>query len=931
LQSPTPEQVEQTLARLGKPGANAYFFDRLNNPSWIEPLSKKGFFKRPPETERFPEQGTVSFPDWPELRYLERMVELAPDAVGKIVVGMPDTDNARVRQKLVQIGAKLPKSWAQKLGRQVGGWLEQWILRAHFGAAFAQFVAHLARLGDASLAIEIAKKLFVVEVDESAGDRNAPDGWHFEHFLKLCLPDLLKSDGIATLDFLMGHLVKASRRDSYCALEDYSYIWRRSILTANFAGKQVRDALVDGVRDVALSLARDPAVGAGKVCRRLLAKRSPLLRRIALYVASQAAAPDDAVVSELLEDTNLVDRMSCRAEYAMLLEAVFPRLSSSQQTRIVEVLTTTDFLQAIPEETRAQLSAEKKAQYSKHVERDRLQAFGTSLPDSLRPRLSALVADEPPVYIDTVARFGSPSPVSVEQMQSMSVDEILKFIDAWTPGTGHHEPNHESLMHPLHEAARTRPAEFSSQADKWIGRDPTYVRGVIMGLSDAVTNKVRIEHWTAVLQLITWVLQQKDPPESGDSDLWSGRDVGWTWTRQAVARLMERALTDKDSGLVEAEGERVWPVLNVLLQDRDPERAQSTGGDEDVHGALNVAVNSTRGIAAEALIRYLWRILPNNREAGSLSFDSTPEVRAALEKMIDDPVVAIRSVFGRWLPSLFYFDFTWTLEHLDAIFPEDVELREFWRAGWTTYMDFGNPYDPAFDGLYGKFCFAIGLLEPDSEEANKRIGEFGLGRHLGSYVWRDVGNGRSTELLLRFLDRCSASVAGQTLAFIGSGLRNESDISASTISRLMRLWDTVIGPHSQWSDRKRREIFRQFGEWFPSPQLDNAWSLRSLETCLTAGAGLIDSEQVLARLTALVGPYPAEVARCTSLLLQDDRQSLLPSLWQRELTVLLTALTQSNDTAAREEAHQIVNRLVEAGSLFARDILGSPDNAFQPG
>ena len=49
----------------------------------------------------------------------------------------------------------------------------------------------------------------------------------------------------------------------------------------------------------------------------------------------------------------------------------------------------------------------------------------------------------------------------------------------------------------------------------------------------------------------------------------------------------------------------------------------------------------------------------------------------------------------------------------------------------------------------------------------------------------------------------------------------------------------------------------------------------------------------------LVGSYPVEVARCTSLLLQDDRQSLLPSLWQRDLTVLLTALKRVGRGGAR--------------------------------
>jgi len=43
--------------------------------------------------------------------------------------------------------------------------------------------------------------------------------------------------------------------------------------------------------------------------------------------------------------------------------------------------------------------------------------------------------------------------------------------------------------------------------------------------------------------------------------------------------------------------------------------------------------------------------------------------------------------------------------------------------------------------------------------------------------------------------------------------------------------------------------------------------------------------------------------------------------WQREVEELLEALLRTKDIEAREKALDIVNRLVESGSLFARDIL----------
>lgn len=149
-------------------------------------------------------------------------------------------------------------------------------------------------------------------------------------------------------------------------------------------------------------------------------------------------------------------------------------------------------------------------------------------------------------------------------------------------------------------------------------------------------------------------------------------------------------------------------------------------------------------------------------------------------------------------------------------------------------------------------------------------------------------------------------------------------IPAPTIDRLVHLWRALSGPHVQWSERKTREVARQFGGWFSSPHLNEEWSLVALETCLSSGAGLTESAGVIARLTVLAIKHPVAVSRCTALLVQDDQQFLLPSLWQREMTVLLKTLVESTDPAARGNAEAIINRLVENGSLFARDILRPP-------
>src|SRR5580698_3132345 len=98
---PTTEQVERARAHLGRIGAHRYFFDRLNNPEWIEPLHKAGFFKKPPSPQRNESEGTISFPFWPDSRFLSRMAPEKPELVASIAEAI-NTENVWVNEDLLQ-------------------------------------------------------------------------------------------------------------------------------------------------------------------------------------------------------------------------------------------------------------------------------------------------------------------------------------------------------------------------------------------------------------------------------------------------------------------------------------------------------------------------------------------------------------------------------------------------------------------------------------------------------------------------------------------------------------------------------------------------------------------------------------------------------------------------------------------------------------
>jgi hypothetical protein len=924
LKTPTRETVDAALARLGKPGASAYFFDHLNNPQWIRPLYERGFFRRPPGTERDPAEGTVSFPDWPELRYLLRMAPQAGDLVGEIVLAVPETDNSRVRETMIQVGLLLSRELSHRLGERAVPWLDDPIVRVHFGETFAKFIAYLAQLGEMQIALTMAARLFLVDGESGKAKRGQVlDAWHLDRYLKHCLPKLLERDASVTLEFLCDRLCAATKPPVQETGDDYSYIWRRTISKSNYTVGEVKDVFVDAVRDTSLFLARGANFRPERIYGILLKHDRPILKRIAMYIAARLANARDPIVMDLLLDRRLVDRYTARAEYSMLLQANYPGLSPGNRARIEQHLQT-DLLESLPTTARKEFAPEKLERFAKQIQRDRLLAFGSVLPDSLQPLLAQLVQEEgQPHEVGATVTMGPIGPLSRDKLQTMSVAEIVAFVDQWVPPAGLVEANSVGLGQSLHEAAKSRFKEFAEQAARWIGREAIYIRWIILGLSDAIASKGRVDDWRPLLDLSHWVVVQSDQAVSDEGNPWRDLDTGWTGVRQSVARLVNNALLHEESGLSIDFRDRVWKLLEILLKDVDPETTADVDESRIDYDSLTKSINCVRGEATHALFRYVWWVHKSATEPDhAASFDRMPEVRAALEDTLRDPSPAIRSVLGDWLRTLLFYDYAWTESRIDEIFPESEAGRTMWLATWGTFAKYSPPYDPAFGLLHRKYVIAVERLYEASDKERKGMGELGLGHHLSSYYWRSIGGEETLALLLRYFDLCSSASAAEIVGSLGRGIRSPTEAaSESTVAALMRLWGE-LGQHFQnWDEQKRRDVQRQFGEWFAADRLPAAWALAQFEECLREGVGIVHLEDVLLRLESLARSEPTAVARCLAQLLKDEQRLWYPMTWQREVERVLEALLSSTDEAARAEAESIVNRLVEGGSLFARDIL----------
>lgn len=309
---PTPSDVKELKDRVPcNLETFGYFFDKCQSPEWLGPLSDCGFFESPPEPKSEAEGRTIRFPTWPHARYLARMASLRPEEVLKIILEIPDTENIRVHEDLVDAAVAMPARLAARLVGRTKEWAHppyQLLLPEKLGA----LVAHLAKGSEVDAALGLARVPLEVrpgrdprtESERDQGWRvlTQPvarfDTWQYEQIVKKDIPELAKAAGIRAVELLCDLLkiaVDFSRTPAEKGPpEDLSWVWRPAIEEhAQNLAPGVKEILVSGVRDSAESLAQTDTANVPEIVRTLEARPWRIFHRIALYLLRKYSTPQN--------------------------------------------------------------------------------------------------------------------------------------------------------------------------------------------------------------------------------------------------------------------------------------------------------------------------------------------------------------------------------------------------------------------------------------------------------------------------------------------------------------------------------------------------------------------------------------------------------------------------------------------------------------
>lgn len=923
---PTADDLRRILSVTTTPEEVAFLYDQLTSPDWIPAMRELGLFADPPNP--IEEGGGVMFPAWAVSRYLVRVAPKDPDGVTAVLTEIADARNPRIWWDVVDALLQMPAASALPFLSHIVRWVHH-PYRLGLDASAARLAHRLVDAGEKVAALTLARSLAQLV---------APAGWpDSEPWVVLDdyeygeeVPNLGRaiarfgSDGLEVLvDELARFLEARHPSEPGKSVYDYSFIWRPAIEDHEQNWDHDREAkLVVAIRDCALEVVGADQALLPAVVDSLLANRWPVIKRLGIHllVVYGADAPD--LVGRVVADEGLLADDQLRHELYRLVVTRFAELPAETQRRYFEAV------EAVAPTRAAGLEASEAELLPKVFVRRWLGAVAAHLPGDVRARYEAValeVGEDPhpdfPSY--HMSWMGTQSPLSASELKDLGPENLLSYLSSWQPPQGVFgpAPSRDGLAGVLAEAAKEDPAGFARTAPAYAGLHPEYARGLLDGLREAVRGD-RPFDWGPVLELCQTIVDQpadRQPVEDAEAD------NRWGSVRINVARLLETGLEERTSQIPLELRDHVWRVMTVLAEDVDPTpESESRFGPPNMD-PVTYSLNTVRGIAFHGAFTYLlWQRRLSGEPAGWTIAGDVPEVGEVLDEHLEpgrDTSVAIRAVYGWWLPQLVFLDPAWVLGHLERLFNDLADEASL--AAWHAYVAHGVGSRAAYEVLAPAYERYAGLLAGMADKPGREAAMTNPDERFIDHLVRLWVSGilpREGGPLATLVRSGRTWLVSGVVEEAGRLINRSTDVSPEIMEAFHDLWVHIRRAAEETDPDVAKASLGGFAWWFDSP-LPAAWTLPELVELLTLGVRMDPEFTVFKQLAAAAPAQSALALQALEAITGDVTQGWVLRAHEKEISVVLETCLRGTDGVLRARAEVLVHKLGRAGLLALGDLL----------
>ena len=755
---PTNEMIDRTLKLVKKGNGRRYFFSRLKNPLWIQPLAERGYFQSPPRIRYF-DDGYVQFPSWPELQYLKNVSRDVPNEVINVVLDLPPVDNPSVYNEILEIALQLDGEQSIKLKPKV---LESIDIDCQvLPHRYGDLLAHWTSEDQTSAALELTKILIEFTPDPQSKVKKKRRRENPTDFVTLCETSLEPSPQIIRLEYkeIMSTGVRPlAEKEPYqvaCLLidattnmiylrmhqvkldqeEDSSEIWyerfneldtghedpdKTLVHTLVFACKQVYEKSPDSI--VALDkILRNQPWGVFKRLRQHL---------YAQYPNGQTKP----WIHELILGHKDYNRWEHRYEFQRMIRSACEHfggtlLSEAERTQIFDTIRIGPPKEDFQKRMDGEFTEEKFLQHQRSFHRKQFKPFEpllfgkyTTYFRELEDKAADPISDEdyPPIKAMGGA-VSNHSPRSPKDLENLTDAKLLASINEWegnelfSEGDSVVEINIEGLAGAFRSVFEKSILPDANRLRFWIeNREriarPIYVRMMIDGMQAEVKGKNfnRLDEW---LTFNEWVLLHPNQEHKSDYKLGRQGDESrdnpdWYNSRETVETFIETCL-GQDVDVPESARIQLAKLLEILCTQYDRHLDPQEVDFLNRNDLIDEAINNTRGRALETLVKFGFWLRRHDSGSEAREMTTVLEKRFAPETEcpLTLPEYAILGGRYSWICSL---NEAWAAEHKSDFFPQDT-LPE-WLAAFSNFVNYNPRSKSAFEILRDDFDFALQYL-----------------------------------------------------------------------------------------------------------------------------------------------------------------------------------------------------------------------------
>lgn len=938
---PTPEQVESAIVRIGDPSIRAYFFGRLNNPLWIDPLLQRGLFQHPRETLSDPETGEVRFPPSPELRYLSRMAAESPNQVTQILLAIPDTDNIMVHYEILTAALNMSPTDATQLLPKI---LEAAVRRSrHLDYKLYEVLDHFASSGEVDVALLLARDILRLEPprpigEEQYGLHTGPISFlgevYYEMVLSNTIPKIVQKRPLESLRLLLDLVASIVEFDlvqrGSQARDNGLTVSREAIeLNAPDWDDDLGQEVISATRDTARRIWADH-----RECRQALIETLESFTwkiglRFALDVLTHADPPPLLLLRDrLVLRKNFFDG-DIYNEYRRLLRSGFSYLNPSDRLSILTWVDEEANLLISDEsfsdrEYATRYARNRKREWlslvSEYLDRERARLFEELCDDS---ELGPLRAFEDSLVPRSGMWVGPTSPKSADDFNSMSVDEIVAFLAKWKPSGRSMDHSRRGLARALGQMVRNRAQYMSAFAGQFCNVDRTYISEFMLALREAVREGAEIS-WTSVLELGVSVVTRASISQADESRTLD--DASWSECRKSIVQLLESGFTADMYPIPMTLRDLVWKIIKEILNDPEPSPSDEAGYGPPNMDPYTLAINYTRGAAMIANVEYaLWIYRSqgiHKDDSAKTNIDNIPEVREVLERNLKsdlDPSIAVRSVYGRYFTQLYGVDPAWCETFVEKIFAVDGDLTALGMVAWQTYLVTNRPHLPVIRLLDAHYRSSVRKLPLTDNGWRHRTPEQALFEHVLLLFVNGHGDLRDDSSLVSIIYRhADPELCGYGNSWLGRGIHS-GDQSDDMIARARDLWEWRVEEVKTSFDQKAAVELRSFVWWLRSDRFDVSWIAENLVLVLSLARQIDNEESVLEWLAKNAVDIPTLAIKSVRLLCAETREFWVLDSWIDDIRTVLRVVLDSGDFEATQQAQLLVQALASRGLVSGEE------------